>query len=1122
MNRLQRLACGLSLLLCLPAALFGQKGETPALVVQAAHSLPVTAVAFSPDSAGSLTATASSDQTIKIWHTRTGQLLHTLTGHNEQVTAIAFSHDGKTLVSSSHDRTVRVWDAVTGKLHRTITWHKSMLDAVACSPKEKVLACGGGGSIITLHDFGPGGGKADVHDLRGHTAGINCLAFHPNGRILASGSQDKSIKLWNLNTNKLIDTYNGHGNVLALAFSPDGKILASSSDDKTIRIWAVDHGTKAAAVTMSLKDTLKPSGQINALAFGSPSNILASGGQDHNIDLWDLTSGKHTPLMKKPGPAPIRSLDFSTDGKMLISAGAGNGARLWEVAAAKVTARSHSRLTGLADRVYSLAYSGDGKSLASGMGDSIALWHLGLNSWMQIVPGHKDKVTAVAFNPDSTILASGSGNKDKSIQLWDGHTGKHLKGIPAHSAEVTGVAFSPDGKTLASTGSDRYLHLWNMPAGTHRDSYTGKEQFFCVAYSPDGKYVAAGTLGSVLLFDAKKLKLLQTLELAERVYSVAFSADSQTVAGGNQFGYIRLWDPTTGKPKHMLHPFKETKESKDKDVHEVRFRDVFALAFHPDGKFLVSGGNDKIVRVWDLTKYTEVRTLHDHGRTVKSVAFSKDGKTLASGSGDGHAWSNGDGAIKLWSFKDQPPRAELCTLLGFGDRAWVVVDRQGRYDAQHAGEVDWLHFVIDNEPVELRQLKEKYYEPRLLAKLLGYNSEPVRSVGALKDTKLSPQATVRSFDSKKKQMTVDLTNRDGGMGKVQVLVNGKEVIADARPEKFDPKDGKAELTIDLSKGFFRGKDDKVQIVTWNEKGDLSGRGLVRDVDDAPAAAKPEPKLYAIVVGTSKYANDKLDLRYAAKDAEDFAKALRIGSERHFGKDNVVMSLLSTSGKPAPEQLPTRENLRKAFENVAKVARPDDVLIVFLAGHGLSLTDGEDDLYCYMTCDADTMDLKALAEPKFRQARTVSSKDLTEWIKQVPALQQVMILDTCAAGAAAAKLVDVPSGQIRAMEKLKDKTGFHVLMGCSADRVSYESAAIEHGLLTYALLEGMSQQAKTKTKVMSLFLHAAERVPEMASKFKGFQHPLISSPGTRTMSAAQLNFILGDFKEGDIALRPEKK
>ena len=267
--------------------------------------------------------------------------------------------------------------------------------------------------------------------------------------------------------------------------------------------------------------------------------------------------------------------------------------------------------------------------------------------------------------------------------------------------------------------------------------------------------------------------------------------------------------------------------------------------------------------------------------------------------------------------------------------------------------------------------------------------------------------------------------------------------------------------------------------------------------DTQGEAEPNPpELYAIVCGVSEYAEPTLNLRFAAKDAEDMARALELAGKRLFGADKVHLNLLSTGANPKAHK-PTKENLRKAFESVRK-ARPTDVLVVYLAGHGIDLKQGGDE-YCYLTADARGTDTTALADPAVLALWTVTSSELVDWIKQIPALKQVMLLDTCAAGAAAAKLMDhrdLSGDQVRALDRLKDRTGFHVLLGCAADRVSYEASQYSQGLLTYSLLQGMAGARLREGEyvdVSGLFQYAADEVPNLARGIGGVQKPLVMAP-----------------------------
>jgi hypothetical protein len=218
----------------------------------------------------------------------------------------------------------------------------------------------------------------------------------------------------------------------------------------------------------------------------------------------------------------------------------------------------------------------------------------------------------------------------------------------------------------------------------------------------------------------------------------------------------------------------------------------------------------------------------------------------------------------------------------------------------------------------------------------------------------------------------------------------------------------------------------------------------------------------------------------------------------FSPDGRVHLTLLTSAAEKNSDQPTKENLQRAFETARK-SRLGDFFVVYLAGHGTGLRQGDSELYCYLTQEARSLDPPALADSAVRGRTSVTSEELVDWIKRVPALKQVLVLDTCAAGAAASKLTEsraVSGDQVRAIERLKDRTGFHVLMGCAADRVSYEASQYAQGLLTYSLLEGMRGAALRRGEyedVSKLFQYAADRVPELARGIGGVQKPRVAAP-----------------------------
>jgi hypothetical protein len=271
------------------------------------------------------------------------------------------------------------------------------------------------------------------------------------------------------------------------------------------------------------------------------------------------------------------------------------------------------------------------------------------------------------------------------------------------------------------------------------------------------------------------------------------------------------------------------------------------------------------------------------------------------------------------------------------------------------------------------------------------------------------------------------------------------------------------------------------------------------------------------VGISDYRGDSIDLRYAARDAECFATALRVAGKRLFGPENTQVQLLCTSASE-PSARPTRVNLLSAIERVARSASPDDVVVLYFAGHGVT-HGGQDGDFYFLTGEAHTGNL---ADPGLRAISALSSNELTGHVNRIPALKQVMVFDTCAAGRFIEKLAEkrnVSSTQIRALDRLKDRTGMYVLAGCAADRVSYEASRYGQGLLTYSLLLGIRGAALREQQfvdVSTLFNFATDKVPDLAHDVGGIQRPLTAVP--RSGASFDIGRVLLDDRKS-IPLQP---
>ena len=634
-----------------------------------------------------------------------------------------------------------------------------------------------------------------------------------------------------------------------------------------------------------------------------------------------------------------------------------------------------------------------------------------------------------------------------------------------------------------------------------------------VAFSPDGERVLTGSRDhTARLWDARTGQELQRFEghgadvnspFSPSVESVAFSPDGERVLTGSLDRTARLWDARTGQELQRF------------DGHGDR---VYSVAFSPDGERVLTGiAADYTARLWDARTGQELQRFEGHGAEVYSVAFSPDGERVLTGS-----W---DSTARLW---DVRTGQELAKLFSFTDGTWAVIDTEGRFDASNAGDIEGLHWVVGLEPIALSQLKERYYEPGLLAKVMGFNDEPLRDVGGFNErgVELFPIVTVTHEPSPENlALGLHLENRGGGIGQVRILVNGKELVEDARPPGSDARAATLDIEVDLAGSHLMraGGDNRIEVVAYNASGYLASpvtsvygsRAGARGGRSTPVAAtgpSDPPALWAVVAGVSDYHGEKIDLRYASIDADAFATALGLAAE---GGSFTGVHIRKLTDGPTPAN---RANLDAAFEWLQQ-AKPTDVLVVYLAGHGITWGGVEGDYY-YLLQEAPDIADEALKDEAVRGQRAISSRELIDKIKLVPASKQVLVLDTCASGQAIADLNKgraVSSSQARAMDKVKDRTGMFVLAGSAADAVSYEATEYGQGLLTYSLLEGMRGAAlgdNDLVDVQVLLAYSQSRVPDLAGEVAtgGIQRPQVSIPQGGT-------FFLGEMSDAERARIP---
>lgn len=580
--------------------------DSPLAKVFRGH-LGVNHVAYSKD--GKKIVSASLDNTARIWDIETGTCLQVLKGHTQWVESVVFSPNGQEVVTASRDKTIRMWDIESGKCVKTFRGHLNWVRSVSYSPEGRRIASGSFDETIRVWDTGTGD---CLKVIKGHEGPVHCVVFTKDGKRIASSSRDNSIRLWEWESGKCLKIMKGHTNwIESIAFSPDDTQIVSGSDDNTIRIW---NAVPADSVATSLGNWFKEAGslfkasadcikvlqghenKVNSVCFSPDGSKILSASCDKSIKIWNTESGENTRTLLGHEDY-INSAVFSPCGKFLVSASQDKTICLWDLQGdiPAISLKEHH------DTVLDFSFCRNKKLLASASQDkTIRLWDLETGICSKVLKGHDDSITGVAFSPISdNLLASCS--MDKSIRFWDVEKGQCIKVLNAHQEGINHIAFSPDGKYVACSSQDKTITCWNVQEYSRTKVLEGaSDSCHLVMFSPEGKFlVSAGEEKKIYLWDLASGKIIQTWEGHSSIpYQILFCAQNTNLVSISQ-DEIKIWNTKTSKCVETL-----SKENFPK------------LACLPKGLYPISQAlESKIFLVDDLSPEES---------KIKSIAASKE------------------------------------------------------------------------------------------------------------------------------------------------------------------------------------------------------------------------------------------------------------------------------------------------------------------------------------------------------------------------------------------------------------------------------------------------------------------------------------------------------------------
>ena len=1056
---------------------FSALGQNARLVVPIGHTSDIQETIVSNDPKAKFVATGGLDKKAIVWDRLSGKEIVSIGPLEGDVTSIAFSPDNKFLLIGGSEMEISLW-SLEGQLVRQFSWdfsYPSGLDFSSdgssflaidyhgaikfynTNQKDPVWEYNGLQNIRSARFVdGPsgeavlaGGIVSEANPDAGSSRGAREFFTYPACSFInvKDGSQQLGLRI------------NQQGHYVAARLSPDGsKVLLESSE----AIWMVNRSNK---VLWSKEEP-----HIYSCFFSvDGKNVIMH--SDRKLLVLDANSGREsrasmtvTPnarsLMYLPslGEQLEKQMIYFTDDRVNF------GFKSYDLNG-NVIADYNNHST----EVERFEFSEDGQSIFLDCGPSGRKeWQLKAN---KVIPAGNSAIRQLPKAFDSLFIRAGAfppqhsnqflyDDGESRIQLVDINTGGVIRefeipeepGDEPSDGEELGLQVEI---TLTQSDFDRWV--------------TG---IFCSQAEQIFGVAQMGGRVHLWSLDDNAGPLMELAGHEGHITEMAFSKNKKYILGGSNSKGVYLWNRSG-----------ELIQSYTGHTGRISF-----CGFSKDEKMVFTSGEDNTIRAWDLLSGKLIKKFDGHD--AWGVMISPDRKLLAS--------FGMDNQTKLWKWDSGEELGALVLL----DKAseWAFVAKNGLCDATR-GAFDLMHYVIGEDIVDLRQFEDRYYQPGLVPILTGMVEGSISKVPPLTGSALPPRVQSQINGE---TLEVQLSDQGGGIGRTSFFINGSEKEFDINPQK------KTRFTIDLQKyeRFYSAKGNELGVLVYNKDGSVKGkmdlhnyipavlgRGENNNDNSGASNSNYKPHLYAIVIGTAKYSGENMSLNFPDKDSEAFQNAIKQAGEGVFpGRTHI--QLLNTSGSGGV-QVSSKSNVKKAFEEVASKAKPDDVLLVYFSGHGVAYGNAEKTQFYYLTKDALSFDLR---QEDIRNARTISSEDLVKWHSDIPAKKQLLIIDACNSG----KLAEAFDGirdknihfsEVKAIRTLNGRTGMYILAGSAADRASYEATAFGQGLLTYSLLEGMNGGGLKEryVDVPTWFGHAQTQVKSLASGLNRVQEPVIDIP-----------------------------
>lgn len=991
------------------------------MVIQSAHTGEVASVDFAPD--GKTFITASHDRTVRLW-SRDGRLMRIFTAE-EPVWSARFSPDGKHIIAAGSGKQIYLWN-VLGKLVNTFETNQGPITSIQFAPDGLRFAFGNHNAVVLGNIDG-----TFENALEGHRGMVLGVAFSPDGLLIASCSEDQSVRIWNCFGDSVGMIRKFSAKVTNVLFSPDGTSLFTSGFDPFIREWSLEGKL--------IRTYSGHSDNIYALDISNDGKFLLSGSYDRTMRIWDR-DGKTLRKFERVHREAISDVSFSPDGIEIASASFDKSAALW-------------KSDGTLQQVIGTTYQpGEG------------------GHWVQ----------SIAWTPDREHFITA--HWDQRIVVWNTTGGIYAR-IQTPSKIVMAMDVSPNGALFAVGTGDGFVHVYSLE-GRLLATFNAQSPIDCITFTPDGERILSGGFDRRVSVWNIKTKIRERTfgPIKDRVNSISVAPDGNSIVTGSNFGEVKLWHSNgtlkktlTGhgdygmivsvrfSPDGKYFAALNVNDNKNLIVRDRAGNTVFeiptehgknfgAVVFSPDGKFLAYTVNDKI----ELCRMdgAPVKTFTGHVGYVNTLAFSPDGKHLLSG-GD-------DGTSRLWHVG----LMENAVFMS-DDHEWIMFTPEGLFDASTGGG-RFVAMINSMHAYGVDQFATANNRPDLILERLAIGSDELRqhyaacyrrrlpSDAGTNPTTTAPTVVIR--ESRQNNITVHMelifASEQSSLRSYQIYVNNVPLFG-VHGKPINGHHVIASDSVLLISGT-----NKIEVSCRDERGIES----LRAWQQVTSPVQSPSHIYFLGFGVSQYRDSMLNLRYADKDVRDLAAMF-----------SSLPSAQSTHVHTFLNDRVTRNQLRSAAEFLQS-AGPNDVVIMFIAGHGM-YSAGTDATYYYLPYEADREHLESSSIP---------FEEFENLLHGIAPRRKLFFMDTCESGEAedegstlsAQNNIPARSRAVRGFRtpgkkrrylyqkdryiynNLSRRSGAIVFSSSLGGEYSYERDDFANGLFTEALMQALKGAADT--------------------------------------------------------------